>query len=76
MLRSSIYEKFYEREYRFASARTRDSIENLDPPLDEDIPTPIDPFEKSKSVKPYRPPTEFDPMSSSPFGSVLDAPLN
>lgn len=26
-------------------------------------------------VKPYIPPTEFDPGSSNPFGSVLEAPL-
>lgn len=26
-------------------------------------------------LKPYIPPTEFDPNSSNPFGSTLDAPI-
>lgn len=29
----------------------------------------------SMDVKPYIPPTEFDPDSFQPFGSVLDSPL-
>lgn len=28
-----------------------------------------------QEVKPYVPPTEFDPDSANPFGSVLDAPI-
>lgn len=29
----------------------------------------------SADTKPYIPPTEFDPDSYNPFGSVLDAPI-
>lgn len=29
----------------------------------------------SADTKPYIPPTEFDPDSFNPFGSVLDAPI-
>jgi hypothetical protein len=29
----------------------------------------------SGAVKPYVPPTEFDPDSANPFGGVLDQPL-
>lgn len=30
----------------------------------------------SNDVKPYIPPTDFDPDSFQPFGSVLDSPLS
>jgi hypothetical protein len=35
--------------------------------------TPFNP--RNKDVKPYIPPTEVDPDSYNPFGSVLDAPI-
>lgn len=77
MLRTSVYEKLYERPYRFASQKKSNNFDSIDPPIDdEEMPVPIDPFERSKSTKPYRPPTDFDSSLSSPFGKALDAPLN
>lgn len=35
--------------------------------------TPLDPM--NQETKPFVPATEFNPDSSNPFGSVLDAPL-
>lgn len=34
-----------------------------------------DPLLDNTETKPYVPPTEFNPNSAMPFGSVLDAPL-
>ena len=34
-----------------------------------------DPLLNTTETKPYVPPTEFNPDSAMPFGSVLDAPL-
>lgn len=77
MLRTNLYENLYEKPYRFASQNKSSSLDSIDPPMsDEEVPVPIDPFEKSKSTKPYRPPTDFDSSLSNPFGKTLDAPLN
>ncbi len=32
-------------------------------------------FSDPNEVKPYIPPTEFDPDSADPFGGLLDAPI-
>lgn len=34
-----------------------------------------DPLLASEETKPYVPPTDFNPNSAMPFGSLLDAPL-
>ena len=76
MLRTSLYENLYNKPYRFASKKSS-NLDNIDLPMgDEELPVPIDPFEKSNQTKPYRPPTDFDSSLSSPFGTTLDAPLN
>ena len=76
-IRKSIYGTMYKTEYKYASGNTNTGLSNLDEPFgdDDEIPTPIDPFAKSNSVKPYTPATNFDPDAAKPFGSALDAPL-
>lgn len=82
-LRAYVYEALYEREYKYASKSSgRPGVSgDVDLPFgeeEEDVPVPIDPFEKShgkKPIKPYFEPTKLDPDSSLPFGSALDAPL-
>lgn len=84
-LRSYLYTELYGREYKYASPKLRSGVTGkIDEPLGddylyEDMPKPVDPFERSgggsSEVKPYIKPTTLDPGSSRPFGNVLDAPL-
>jgi hypothetical protein len=75
-VRENIYANMYETTYAYSSKKTKQTgFSELDYPLDEEAPTPIDPFAKSNAVKPFTPATDFDPNSSKPFGRVLDAPL-
>jgi hypothetical protein len=57
--RERIYESLYEKKYMYAIKDRASS----------------DMSEIEGGVKPYVPPTEFNPESSNPFGSTLDAPL-
>lgn len=79
LIRKSIYGELYKRDYKYGSSSSKTQMSGnpeIDYPLDEnDIPVPVDPFERSRVAKPYIPPTSFDESSSSPFGSALDAPL-
>ena len=77
-IRLRIYSELYKTEYMYGAqhGKTITGDPEIDYPLDDsDIPVPVDPFERSQSVKPYIPPTRFTENSDSPFGSVLDAPL-
>jgi hypothetical protein len=63
-VRSQIYETLYGVPYAYkvkSGGKTRSTTTSDIPDVDE--------------VKPYIPPTEFDPGSSNPFGAVLEAPL-
>lgn len=61
-IREGVYEKLYNTTYAYSSRRP-------DAPRQESW--GVD----SGDVKPYVPPTEFDPDAFNPFGSVLDAPI-
>ena len=77
-IRQSIYSELYAREYKYGAKKTPKLTGDpeIDYPLDDsDIPTPVDPFERSQATKPYVPPTSFDDSAPNPFGGVLDAPL-
>ena len=76
-VRTGLYRSMYDMEYKYASPKTGTELNDFDAPFDEndDMPTPIDPFARSNTVKPYVPATDFDPDSTKPFGRVLDAPL-
>ena len=74
-IRSQVYSTFYEREYKYAksAAKTTD-YSNLDEPFETDeMPAVFDPM--VQKPRPYTPSTDFNPDSSKPFGSILDAPL-
>lgn len=57
--RIRLYKNMYGKDYAYAV------IEKSETKTSED----------GKEIKPYIEPTEFDPDSSNPFGSVLDAPI-
>lgn len=74
-VRTEVYSGLYSRTYNYAAAKSRQiDFDNIDAPLD-DMPIPVDPFERSNSVKPYTPATDFNPDAQRPFGQILDAPL-
>ncbi len=60
--RKHIYKELYDVDYKYFS-----STEIADQGSTN---------EAGEAVKPYIPPTEFDPEALVPFGSVLDAPIN
>lgn len=61
-IRIGVYEKLYGTTYAYSSAKSSPQGQES---------WGVDP----NDVKPYIPPTEFDPDSFNPFGSALDAPL-
>ncbi len=65
--RTFVFEEMYQTKYDYKSFN-----KNSNNSADDGI-TPFDPL--NKDVKPYIPPTEVNPDSYSPFGSVLDAPI-
>jgi hypothetical protein len=74
--REKLYGDMYETKYNYsisgsssnsASGRRKYIGKNED--FDSAIPSSV-----SNQVKPYIPPTQFDPDASDPFGGVLDAP--
>lgn len=74
-MRVQIYRDLYKTEYKYSSKSSGTTdFSALDDPFD-DVPTPVDPMEKSFATKAYVPPTNFDENSSKPFGGILDAPL-
>lgn len=83
--RVQIYSTLYNREYRHASQKNKRSYigeESIGKPEDDleydDMPTPLDPAERSSSpfvAKPYIPPTKVNSESRLPFGTALDGPL-
>lgn len=58
-MRQRFYKNFYDKEYLYGISESEGENGLND----------------SNSVKPYIPPTEFDPESANPFGAVLDAPV-
>ena len=62
-MRSSIYGRLYGTTYRYG-IKTKGKRGQMDTS-----------FSDPNELKPYIPPTEFDPTSTNPFGSVLDAPI-
>jgi len=83
--RSMIYEQLYGRPFGHSSRRSSsvpDSVmtagEASSTSIDDDSvpPVPLDPFEKSKVVKPYFAPTKISEGSLKPFGHGIDEPLS
>jgi hypothetical protein len=79
-VRSTIYEDLYNRSYDYGSKKKGSDFSNIDAPLgdfDDDLPVPVDPFERAGNAppKPFVPATRMDENSLLPFGGVLDAPL-
>lgn len=78
--RITIYRQFYDKEYGYASSSAAASGSNTaSGPSQYDFDgNDLAPFDPTNApVKPYVPPTEMDAGSySTPFGDVLDAPVN
>lgn len=63
-VRTQVYEVLYGTTYRYKMGKSRNNTTGVSSDALSD-----------SAVKPYIPPTEFDPDSLSPFGSVLEAPV-
>jgi hypothetical protein len=66
--RTFVFEEMYQTKYDYKTKNNGGNSQGYD-----DGVTPFNP--RNKDVKPYIPPTEVDPDSYNPFGSVLDAPI-
>lgn len=62
-VRSSLYERLYKTTYKYKFTKSKSSAKMNQSFSDPD------------EVKPYIPPTDFNPNSLSPFGETLDAPI-
>ena len=62
-LRTSVYKDLYGVTYKYASTKRKNTNSN------EDY------YSDLEQTKPYMPPTEFDPTTANPYGSLLDAPI-
>jgi hypothetical protein len=74
-IRKSVYPTLLGKPYKYAPKETNNydyGLEDLDDPLE-----PFNPNQKiSREVKPYMPPTNFNPDAQNPFGGALrEAPL-
>jgi hypothetical protein len=63
-VRTQVYEVLYGLPYRYKMGKSATNNTGIGSDALSDT-----------AVKPYIPPTEFDPESSNPFGSVLEAPI-
>lgn len=73
--RASVYRNLYNREYKFGRQGTAAGRTYISEDVVQSEEAPIEPFSPSIQTKPYTPPTQFNPDSIKPFGSVLDGPL-
>lgn len=62
-MRTSLYSQMYKTSYRYAIKTSRKTSNSNSFNYEDD------------EIKPYIPPTEFNPESHSPFGDLLDAPI-
>lgn len=61
--RTALYKEFYGIDYRYKlKARSANSNNSSS-------------YDDLDEIKPYIPPTEFNPNSPNPFGKILDAPI-
>ena len=76
-VRDIIYETVYARKFAYSAKNSKDFSSDAQAGNSE----PFDEFDnyvpnKTNNVKPYVPPTNFNPDSDNPFGSVLrEGPL-
>lgn len=78
-MRSSLYKNLYKRQYKYENNYIKNSsgIKSFDPEeMEIEELEPLDPMKMSSQVKPYVPPTEFNPDYANPFGNQIDSPLN
>ena len=71
-MRTQLY-SLYGKQYRYGSGETGTTYGGR-----AYVPDDVDSFDVTPAgvKKPYVAPTNFNPESTNPFGSVLDAPLN
>lgn len=73
--RASVYRNLYNREYKFGKQGAAAGRTYVTEDVAQNEEAPIEPFSPATETKPYVAPTQFNPDSIKPFGSVLDGPL-
>lgn len=75
-MRTSLYESMYKRNYPYKVSTSGSAAGSTGRKYISDSDDDLKPFDPLfAETKPFVPPTDFNPDSAMPFGSVLDAPL-
>jgi hypothetical protein len=75
-VRKSLYLTLYGTTYNYASGVSKGKDAFIEDDDGEQFVNDLKPFDPlAPATKPYVSPTRFDPNSTKPFGSVLDAPI-
>jgi hypothetical protein len=72
--RITLFKQLYGINYRYASDESKNRTAAASSDFDFDDLTPFDPT--NAETKPFVPATNMDEYSSTPFGDILDAPIN
>ena len=72
--RITLFKQLYGVEYKYASEDIKNKTAGQSSNFDFDDLAPFDPT--NAETKPFVPATEVDEYSSTPFGDILDAPIN
>jgi len=75
-VRKSLYSTLYGTTYNYTSDASRSKNTFIEEDDGEQFVNELKPFDPlAPPTKPYVSPTRFDPNSTKPFGSALDAPI-
>jgi hypothetical protein len=73
--RITLFKQLYGIDYKYASSDAKNKIAG-NPNFDYDF-DDLAPFDPTNvETKPFVPATDMDEYSSTPFGAILDAPIN
>jgi hypothetical protein len=72
--RVTLFKQLYNIDYKYASDEIKNRAAGNSSNFDFDDLTPFDPA--NAETKPFVPATSMDEFSSTPFGDILDAPIN
>lgn len=72
--RVTLFKQLYNIDYKYASDDVKNRAAGNSSNFDFDDLAPFDPT--NAETKPFVPATDMDEFSSTPFGDILDAPIN
>jgi hypothetical protein len=74
-MRTRLYRDLYDRDYKYAIEASSNSTSGGRRYVSDSDESDYDEFARTDQIKPYIPPTQFNPDSADPFNGALDAPI-